>query len=74
MSTSFDLSEKWLLNYWTETDKHIYIGFSQNYDCPNTRKAGTIKFHQASLSKMNSVKRSATRSPACKTLTTKNLF
>jgi len=46
MKVSFDLSEKWLLNDWTETDRYVFIGFSQNYDCPNTRNAKTIKFHQ----------------------------
>lgn len=47
MKVSFDLSEKWLLNDLTETDRYVFIGFSQNYDCPNTRNNKTIKFHQA---------------------------
>lgn len=48
-----DLSEKYLVHDLTETDDYLFLGVTQDYDCPNTRKTGTVKFFQVIYNKKN---------------------
>ena len=44
MKPSFDLSEMYLVNELTESTDKVYLSVTQNYYCPNTRDAKTVKF------------------------------
>lgn len=52
-SVNISLANKLMLDSWVETDKYIFMRFTQDYDCPNTRKSGSVKFHQAFYNKNN---------------------
>ncbi|MCX6255256.1 MAG: DUF4933 domain-containing protein [Bacteroidia bacterium] len=41
----FDLSDNYMLNSLHETNDFLFIRYTQNYDCPNTRKKNTVKFY-----------------------------
>jgi hypothetical protein len=50
----FDLTGKIIPQDWAETDKYIFITFvKDNYDCPNNRKAKSVKIYHAIYSKSN---------------------
>lgn len=46
MSISYDLSEKYLVHNVAESDNLFLLRVTQNYDCPNTRMSGDVKFFQ----------------------------
>lgn len=49
--TRISLADKYMLNDWKETDDYIFIRFTQDYDSPNNRKSGSVKFYQAVYNK-----------------------
>jgi hypothetical protein len=51
---NFDLSEKLMLNSLVETNDFLFIRYTQNYDCPLTRKNRTVKFYNAIFFKKES--------------------
>jgi hypothetical protein len=50
----FDLSDKFMLNSLCETNSFLFIRYTQNYDCPNTRKKNAVKFYNALFDKKES--------------------
>ena len=48
---NFDLSGKFMLNSLCETNSFLFIRYTQNYDCPLTRKKLTVKFYNALFDK-----------------------
>jgi hypothetical protein len=48
---NYDLSEKFMLNSFDETTRFLFIRYTQNYDCPNTRKKNSVKFYNALFDK-----------------------
>ena len=48
---NFDLSDKFMLNSLCETNSFLFIRYTQNYDCPNTRKKNAVKFYNALFDK-----------------------
>ncbi len=48
---NFDLSDKFMLNLMNETYGFIFIRYTQNYDCPLTRKKQSVKFFNALFDK-----------------------
>jgi Domain of unknown function (DUF4933) len=48
---NFDLSDKFMLNSLCETNNFLFIRYTQNYDCPNTRKKNAVKFYNALFDK-----------------------
>lgn len=44
---NFDLSDKFMLNSLNETNSFLFIRYTQNYDCPNTRKKNSVKFYNS---------------------------
>ncbi len=48
---NFDLSDKFMLNSIYETNNFLFIRYTQNYDCPNTRKKNTVKFYNSLFDK-----------------------
>ena len=51
LNPNFDLSDKFMLNSICETDSFLFIRYTQNYDCPLTRKKLTVKFYNALFDK-----------------------
>jgi hypothetical protein len=51
---NFDLSDKFMLNSLFETKDFLFIRYTQNYDCPMTRKKQTVKFYTALFDKKES--------------------
>ncbi|WP_163209157.1 DUF4933 domain-containing protein [Bacteroides sp. 519] len=45
INPSYSLEDKMILRDWAETDGYVYCRFTQNYDSPNNRKAGTVKYY-----------------------------
>lgn len=50
-NVSISLADKLLLHSWFETDNYVLIRFTRDYDCPNTRNSGSVKFYQALYNK-----------------------
>lgn len=48
---NFDLSGKLMLNSLNETNDFLFIRYTQNYDCPLTRKKNAVKFYNALFNK-----------------------
>lgn len=48
---NFDLSGKLMLNSLNETKEFLIIRYTQNYDCPLTRKGKMVKFYYALFNK-----------------------
>lgn len=46
MDTKTSLSDKYLVHGLIETDNYLFIRITRDYDCPNTRKSGSLKFYQ----------------------------
>ncbi|MFW6371469.1 MAG: DUF4933 domain-containing protein, partial [Bacteroidota bacterium] len=40
----YDLSEKFLPDKFLETQNHLFLTYTKDYDCPNTAKKGTLKY------------------------------
>lgn len=53
MRPSSDLSEKYLVNEWIESNTHAFVRFTQNFGSPYNREKGLVKFHQAIYDKKN---------------------
>ena len=51
LNADFDLSNKYMLNSLHETNDYLFIRYTQNYDCPNTRKKNAVKFYNALFNK-----------------------
>lgn len=47
LNTNYDLSKKYMLKSLHETNNFLFIRYTQNYDCPNTRKKNLVKFYNA---------------------------
>ena len=47
----FDLSDKLMLNSLVETNNFLFIRYTKNYDCLNTRKNKSVKFYTALFDK-----------------------
>jgi len=41
----FDLKEKYVIDQFIETNKYIFIIYTQDYPCPNTEKNGTLLYN-----------------------------
>jgi hypothetical protein len=48
---NFDLSEKLMLNSLVETNDFLFIRYTQNYDCLNTRSKNKVKFYNTLFDK-----------------------
>jgi Domain of unknown function (DUF4933) len=48
---NFDLSDKFMLNSIYETNSLLFIRYTKNYDCLNTRKKNGVKFYNALFNK-----------------------
>ena len=48
---NFDLSDKLMINSLQETNEYLFIRYTQNYDCPATRKKNAVKFYYALFDK-----------------------
>jgi hypothetical protein len=48
---NFDLSDKFMLNSLNETNGFLFIRYTQNNDCLNTRKKNAVKFYNALFNK-----------------------
>ena len=48
---NFDLSGKLMLNSLIETNDYLFIRYTQNNDCLNTRNKNAVKFYNALFSK-----------------------
>lgn len=46
MKISFDLSDKYMVYRLMETDDWLFLGITQNYDCPANRTSKAVKFYQ----------------------------
>ena len=51
LNVDFDLSNKYMLNSLHETNDYLFIRYTQNYDCLNTRKKNAVKFYNALFNK-----------------------
>jgi hypothetical protein len=51
LNPDIDLSNKFILTSIKETNGFLFIRYTQNYDCPNTRKKNTVKFFNAIFDK-----------------------
>jgi hypothetical protein len=51
LNPDIDLSNKYILNSLYELNNFILIRYTQNYDCPNTRKKNSVKFYYALFNK-----------------------
>ena len=51
LNADFDLSNKYMLNSLHETNDYLFIRYTQNYDCLNTRKKNAVKFYNALFNK-----------------------
>jgi hypothetical protein len=51
LNANYDLSNKYMLNSLHETIDNLFIRYTQNYDCPNTRKKNEVKFYNALFNK-----------------------
>lgn len=51
LNADFDLSNKYMLNSLHETNDFLFIRYTQNYDCLNTRKKNAVKFYNALFNK-----------------------
>jgi hypothetical protein len=51
LNPNFDLSDKFMLNSICETNSFLFIRYTQNYDCLNTRKKNAVKFYNALFDK-----------------------
>ena len=51
LNPNFDLSDKFMLNSICETDSFLFIRYTQNYDCPLTRKKLKVKFYNTLFDK-----------------------
>lgn len=48
-----NLSEKLVPQSFLETDRHLFIVYSKDYDCPNTARSGTLKYSKLVYDKKN---------------------
>jgi hypothetical protein len=51
LNGDYDLSKKYMINSLHETNNFLFIRYTQNYDCPNTRKKNVVKFYNALFDK-----------------------
>ena len=49
----YNLQEKLVPQSFLETNRHILITYSKDYDCPNTAKSGTLKYSRLVYDKMS---------------------
>jgi hypothetical protein len=49
----FNLKDKLIPQSFLETNRYLFITYSKDYDCPNTAKAGTLKYSRLIYDKMN---------------------
>ena len=47
LNANYDLSKKYMINSLHETNNFLFIRYTQNYDCPNTRKKNAVRFYNA---------------------------
>jgi hypothetical protein len=51
----YDLSEKLLPDKFLETNNHLFLTYTKDYDCPNTAKKGTLKYNRIVYDKRKNV-------------------